>query len=425
MIDVEEQLRRSLSEVADSQRVPADFDARVTRRVAVHRRRRRVVRAGLATVVILAVALVGVMATRDTGSRLQKVVGEPGPVTGWLPIADAPIEPRAGVPIIVMGDRMLVWGGAGADSAVYDVRRDRWTKAPPAPLPKGDGVGVWDGREAIVVASDDDGHTSAAAFDPDRSSWRQLADAPLQNAASAADHAIWTGSEVVVIGVATEIESVTTSEVAIYDPETDTWRSGTPTTELLPDFGDAVWTGNEIAIVGRVGDSGRGPGSSTVNLYNPFTDRWRSIPWGLPAQATNPVVAWTGDRLFIGGGGGVYGGPRSREAALVDVTTGDWERLADAPIGFAGNHRFGEIWTGEAVLTLNGDGGRPVTFDPSTRTWTVGSPDATGGLREEAGWSWLVPSRTAVVWGGGTIATLEQGIRRCCSPIEDGERYTP
>jgi hypothetical protein len=423
MIDVEERLRRSLPEAAATQRVPAGFDARVARRVTVHRRRRSAWRAGIATLLVAALTTVGVVATRDTGSDGQKVVADPGPVTGWQPIADAPIPPMAGALSIAMGDRMLVW--SGDKSAVYDAASNRWTKVPRAPLPGTDGVGAWDGSEAIVISDDDWGKVRAAAYDPDTNSWRRLADPPLDNAASAMDHAIWTGTELVVLGVATEIESVTTNEVAIYDPKTGKWRAGTPSPEQIPSFSDAVWTGEEIAIVGRVGDSGRGPGASTVNLYNPATDRWRSIPWGLPSQPTNAVVVWTGDRLFVGGGGGVYGGGRSREATLVDVTTGDWERLADAPIGFAGNHRFGEIWTGEAVLTLNGDGGRAVAFVPSTGTWAVGRPDSTGGRRQEAAWSWLDASHTAVVWGGGSVQQLEAGIRQCCTPIPHGERYTP
>jgi hypothetical protein len=425
MIDVEEQLRRTLPEVAETQRVPRGFDERVARRVTVHRRRRGAWRAGIAALLVVAVPTLGVVATRDTGSETQTVIGEPGPVTGWQPIADAPVEPRIQVFNLAMADKMLVWGGS--EAATYDSRADRWTKTPPAPLPGRDGVGAWDGREAIVVSGDVtvEGRVGAAAYDPGSNSWRRIADPPLRNAASAMDHAIWTGTELVVLGVASEVESVTTNEVAIYDPTTGRWHAGTPSPEQIPSFSDAVWTGNEIAVVGRVGDSGRGPGTSTVNLYDPGTDRWRSIPWGLPNQPTNAVVAWTGDRLFIGGGGGVYGGARSREAALVDVDTGAWARVADAPIGFAGNHRFSELWTGEAVLTLNGDGGRPVTFDPSTRTWAVGEPDATGGRREEASWSWLAPSHTAVVWGGGSVSTLEPGVRQCCTPIEGGERYTP
>ena len=76
-----------------------------------------------------------------------------------------------------------------------------------------------------------------------------------------------------------------------YDPATDSWRTirhyGAPQKRLLH---AAVWTGTEMLIVGGKlekswhiqGDGGR---------YDPATDRWTTLPAG---PLTGSQVVWTG-----------------------------------------------------------------------------------------------------------------------------------
>ena len=428
MIEVEERVRRGLSAAAATQHVPVGFDDRVARRVSVFRRR-RVVGRGALVAVVLAAVIGGVAAFRPDSTSQTTVAG--GPATGittapgWHPIADAPIPPRFEALSLAMGDRVLVWGGSAheatqVDGAVYDAGHNTWTKVPASPLFSGDGVGAWTGRDAIVV-SGQSGVVVAAAYNPDTNSWRKLATPPLANGASAMNHAVWTGTELVVVGVADEGDTIgTVNQVAVYDPATGAWRRGSVPSGPLPDFGDAVWTGSEVAVVGNVGTSGKSAGHDTVQLYNPVTDRWREIPWGLDGVRGNLVVAWIGTRLFVGGGRGAH-----RDAALVDPATGTWDRVPDAPIAFEGNDRYAELWTGTAVLTMNGADNRPLTFDPLTHVWRVGPASPDGVRRDAVSWAWAGTSHTAVVWSGGLSANEKPGITSCCTPIEGGETYTP
>jgi hypothetical protein len=428
MIDVEERLRRGLDAAADTQGVPPGFDDRVARRVTVVRRR-RVLGRGALVALVLAVIVGGVAAFRPDSSTQTTVAG--GPATGvttapgWHPMADAPIPRRFQALSIAMGDRVLVWGGSAheatqIDGAVYDADHNTWTKVPASPLFSGDGVGAWTGRDAIVL-SGQSGVVVAAAYNPDTNSWRKLATPPLANGASAANHAVWTGTELVVVGVANQGDLVgTVHQVAIYDPADDSWRTGSRPAGPLPIFGDAVWTGSEVAVVGNVGTSGKSAGQDSMQLYNPVTDQWREIPWGLDGVRGNLVVAWTGSRLFVGGGRNGH-----RDAALVDLATGAWDRVPDAPIAFEGNDRYAELWTGTAVLTMNGADNRPVTFDPGTRTWQLGPASPAGVRRDEVSWAWVASPRAAVIWSGGLSSNEGQGITGCCTPIDGGETYTP
>lgn len=431
MIDLEERVRRGLDAAATTQRVPPGFEDRVAHRIAAVRRH-RVVRRGVMVAVVVAVSVAGVAALRPDSSTQETVASAPDRGSGWQPMADAPISSRYQALSVSMGDRVLVFGGSDKDTrldgAVYDAAHDTWTKVPTSPFASGDAVGAWTGREAIVVSGDRD-NVVAAAYDPETNSWRTLAEPPLDNAASATNHALWTGAELVVVGVAGgEGDGVSVNQVAIYDPGTDAWRKGSLPSAPLPIFGDAVWTGSEVAVVGHVNGSGKSVGNNSFQVYDPAADRWREIPWALDGVRSNVVVAWTGSRLFVGGGsnGPLWGASVSdRDAALVDLATGAWDRVPDAPLGFEGNNRFGELWTGTAVLTLDGDGARPLAFDPSTRAWHVGPASPTGPRREEVSWAWVGSRRTALIWSGGSSSNYGAGITGCCTPIDGGETYTP
>ncbi|MCU1377138.1 MAG: hypothetical protein JWN29_121 [Acidimicrobiales bacterium] len=422
MNDLEERLRSGLDAAAATQDVPAGFDDRVAGQIAVVRRRRAVGRGALAAAVV--VGMIAGMAALRQDPSVHTVAGTPAREPGWHAMAEAPISPRMQHLSVAMGDRVLVWGGSNGDTrldgAVYDAADDTWTKVPAGPFRVGDAVGAWTGHEAIVVSGERD-DVVAAAYDPVANAWRTLAAPPLGNGASALNDAVWTGTELVVVGIDDPGEGGTVNQVAVYDPATDSWRKGSLPAGPMPSFGDAVWTGTELAVVGRVNTSGTSVGNNTLQVYDPTADRWREVPWGLDGVRGQMTVAWTGSRLFVGGGHD--GDVTLRDAALVDLATGMWERVPDAPVAFAGSDRFGELWTGTAVLTLDGEGARPVSFDPTTRAWQVGPASPIDHRREEASWAWL--GRSAVVWGGGFSTQTSPGISSCCTLIEAGELYTP
>ena len=428
MNSFEERLRSGLETVAAAQGLPVGFEDRVGERVASARRRRAFSRGGLMVVVLLAF-IGGAVVIIDDPPVQTTIAG--GPLDpGWHPIADAPIPPRIQALSVGMGDRVLVWGGwddeSRLDGAVYDSADDTWTEVPSSPFNVGDAVGAWTGEEAIVVSGERN-DVVGAAYDPDTNSWRTLPAPPLANGASALNHALWTGTEVVIVGIADAGDQGTVNQVARYDPATNIWRTGALPAAPLPGFGDAAWTGTEVAVVGHVNGSGSSIGNNTLHLYNPNLDRWREIPWELDGVRGTMTVAWTGDALFIGGGRLIDGASEEflRDAALVDLANDRWDRLPDAPVAFAGNERFAEVWTGSTVLTFEGAGATPLAFDPKSRTWRTGTPSPIEGYRMETAWTW-VPSRRSVVMWSGAFSSMDSPTRTfCCSPIDGGETYTP
>jgi hypothetical protein len=302
---------------------------------------------------------------------------------------------------------------------------------------------VWTGTEAILVSGGPPlttpemggGPPAAAAFDPATDTWRTLATPP----AELAPHgiaAVWTGSQVVAVQRGDAFpEGVDSTAVAVYDPTTDTWTAGPTTDGVEP--ASVVWTGTEAIVVGTADTD-----TSTdvedevlVRAYDPAAGTWRSIPWGLTgASRIGIAVAWTGDRLFVGGGLTFEGSEAesAREAALLDPATGTWTPASPAPDGFFGPERGTAVWTGDRVVTLGaGQGGLPLSvpgpnaglaYDPATDTWAEG-PARPGDGEWGAAWAWAA-GRIVVPLGSVPLPANEDTFTGL-TPIPGGATYVP
>ena len=137
---------------------------------------------------------------------------------GWGPLPEAPIAPRGENGSVWTGEELIVWGGLATDD------------------------------EAIAFQPAADG----AAFDPVTTTWRTLADGPLEG--RVAPTMVWTGSEVVVLG-GLDADLAPAREVAAYDPAADRWRELPPMPDGLAGTVSAAWTGDELLIVAPDGES--------------------------------------------------------------------------------------------------------------------------------------------------------------------------
>lgn len=231
----------------------------------------------------------------------------------WSPMSQlgAP-SPRAEHTAVWTGTAMLVWGGHGpdgslADGARYDPISDTWSPISPlgAPAPRAEHAAVWTGAEMLIwggagPACQPDVPPpycgSGARYDPDGDSWRPMS---AQGAPSPRIHhrAVWTGSEMLVVGGGMHGRGVVPiAGWARYSPTADRWlplrdESG-PARRSWP---SAIWTGQELLLWGGIGDLPVGP--SGLGARGPLRDAWRyrqdgsesgSDPGPRPAPAQMP-----------------------------------------------------------------------------------------------------------------------------------------
>src|SRR5205823_5985661 len=156
--------------------------------------------------------------------------------------------------------------------------------------------------------------------------------------------AVWTGSEMIVWGGATNTGGR-------YNPGTDSWTATSTTNAPTARSGHtAVWTGSEMIVWGGTGDV------NTGGRYNPGTDSWTATSTtNAPAGREAHTTVWTGSEMIVWGGyffdisdhflntGGRY-----------NPGTDSWTATSttNAPSG-RGSHT--SVWTGSEMIIWGGN----------------------------------------------------------------------
>ena len=394
---LEDNLRTLFTLETQADQPPSHISVPVASRSA--RGRQRLWRAlTIGSPALAAAAVIAVVATSValTGGG-QRIARPTGPGTalavpgsaGWTRLPRAPIAPRSEYAAVWTGKKMIVWGGYSGNTALY-----------------GDG----------------------AAYDPATNTWRTLAPIPRflgGNLTGTGSYAVWTGKVMVAWGFF-EPSGRRALTAATYNPATNSWTTGTAAPAQAPTFGDAFWTGQQMIVWGSsfaAGDAPGLPGATFGHLegfaYDPATRRWATLPASPLGRAGRnlTLAVWTGRYLVVGGGDSQAG--RKKDAAAYDPVTNSWMRLPDAPVGFEGNGTAPDIWTGASVITIEdaAPGGRPLSLDLTTRSWSLG-PEAPVPGRQEAHEIWT--GSKVLVWGGGVRVG-----NSCCQAVKPGYSYAP
>jgi Galactose oxidase, central domain len=392
--------------------------------------------------VLAAAAVIAVIATSVSlaggDERTARPTRPATPLTvpgsaGWARLPRAPIAPRSEYAAVWTGKQMIVWGGYSntdnyGDGAAYDPATRTWTKIAAGPLARRVGaMAVWTGKDMLMFGGVNNSHSysDGAAYDPATNTWRKLAPIPSSlggNLTDSGSYAVWTGKVMVAwgfFGHGGGAHGGGSLAAATYNPAANSWTTGTVAPAQAPLFGDAFWTGKEMIVWGSSPASGASPGHLEGFAYDPATQRWSTLPASPLGRAgrDSMLAAWTGSYLVVGGGDGSAG--LQKDAAAYDPVTSRWIRLPDAPVGFEGNGTAADIWTGVSVITIEDavSGGRPLSLDLTTRSWSLG-PKAPVPGRQEAHELWT--GSEVLVWGGGVPVG-----NYCCKTVKPGYSYTP
>ena len=231
----------------------------------------------------------------------------------WLPIASIPQDRHHGMAAAYQG-KVYYFGGspegslAGTkESWVYDPALDQWDEIAPLPVHRSAGFAVvysdfiyiMGGVGASHSHSDDDeleDNGETLRYDPSTNEWTLLSP-PLQRREHVT--AALIGDQIYVFGGRWVDAELDTSD--IYDPATDTWKKGPDLPEPRAGNGIAVLNGLVYLIGGEIWMSGPETTLYSVDVYDPVTDSWSSLPdLSFPLHGV-PAVA-SGDRLYVIGG---------------------------------------------------------------------------------------------------------------------------
>lgn len=291
------------------------------------------------------------------------------PTGTWRQLPDPPAWPAA-PDVVWTGEHLVIWGGlpahfVGSERAVgsvYDPVTNSWTEmaeALPEPEAFEGNLGsqslVWTGETVLVspgaFGSGVDPETSLLlTYDPTADAWELVDQALLPVSFVAADVAV-AGDRVVVRSDPLYISP------AGWMPEgepitADSWTT-TPTTTSVP-----MTTSTTQPEIREAP-----PGWAIIDV--PFSTREGS------AYATG------GGWFFVWGGAVDGTGDLRSDGILIDVDSGEWILVPEAPI--SGRYQSSITWTGSTFVVFGGqdfkrshiDG---AAFDPETLEWSVIAP---------------------------------------------------
>lgn len=248
----------------------------------------------------------------------------------WTRLATLP-EARHHIALAASGGRLYGVGGfsggfpnwrARAEVYVYHPPTDRWTEGVPLPAPRAEGVIAAAAGKIFVIggrvrADPESRHFNDhvdtvrhEVFDPATGRWSQAADAPTaRNSAAAAvidDEIYVVGGRQAHAQPDGSLRQVNLSTLEIYDPQADRWRTGAPMPQAQGGLAAAAFDGKLYVFGGEQWVPDQKVFASSWR-YDPATDRWDALP-DLPTPRHGLAAATVGNRIHVVGGGTRVGG---------------------------------------------------------------------------------------------------------------------
>ena len=286
-------------------------------------------------------------ASRDAG---------PAATDRWTALAPAPLE-RTEVAAARIGRSIYVVGGfereSGTTSAAverYDIRRNRWARVPAMPVALNHPTAT-SYRGDLYVHGGYTGASNLSAptgallrYDPERNRWRRLTPSPTPRAA----HALAAlGNRLYAAGGANDGGSLRSLD--IYDFKRRRWTRG----PRFP-FGPARNHTTGIASGGRFYViAGRGPQNFTaVERYNPRRRAWEDVPdLRTPRGGIASAKLRDGRIVVFGGENLTPGGTTIAAVELFNPRTSRWRSL---PSMRTARHGLGGASLGNRVYAIQG-----------------------------------------------------------------------
>jgi len=339
--------------------------------------------------------------TSVTGKRIEGTVpAQPSPTTELL---DVVVSSGGLLSTIPNGFRFLM-PGPGQEPGI-------WEAGPTMPIPLGEVAGgVIEGVLYLVGELDVD----TLALDLEAGTWST---SPALRPFAGNHHAAEVvDGELYLFG---GLLGGSEGKVQIYDPDTDTWTVGA-------DMPWAAGSVNTSLIDGLVYVAGGIVGSSTVSnvaAYDPQTDSWSALLAPMPKGRNHAAAATDGERMFVFGGreGGNVVTNGFDDVQIYDPSTDTWEfdtqggsTLEPLPLARGGMGKA-VFYQGEFYVfggeTQSGGGATPDgvydrvdVYDPVENAWRLETPMPTA---RHGIFPMLYENRIWIA-GGGTEAALSQ-----------------
>jgi serine/threonine protein kinase/N-acetylneuraminic acid mutarotase len=283
--------------------------------------------------------------TRVATDRVWRIVN-----SRWTELPPL-LQPRAAAAAAVVGDRIIVTGGVGADGKLLNTTEifdgASWKLGAPIPTPRQMPGAASDGKLVYVVGGSSGTADLAAVetYDPAADAWASLPELPGRR--SDFGVASIDGRLVVVGGLS---QGQVLKSVVALDLATQSWN-GLPDLAIARHGMAVAGVGKSVYAIGGstgVGDDQVTASAEALKLAprkpQPAAE-WRSLP---DAPTARLMMAWTvlGDEIWVAGG--MSHGEMLQAVESYNTRTGQWQTRPPLPIPL--HHATAATYRGEMVV---------------------------------------------------------------------------
>ena len=269
----------------------------------------------------------------------------------WEPIADARVA-RDAVAATQADGTIWIFGGVGADGRVsvghegYDPAIDSWKGGEDLPVGVQHAMSVtWQDTPVVLGGWRTEGANPKVATDQVwrvvNSRWTELP--PLTQPRAAAAAAV-VGDRIIVTG-GVDADGALLNTTEIFDGIS--WKPGAP----IPTPRQMLAAASDGELVYALGGTNGTTDLTTVEAYDPATDKWATMP-GIPQGRSDFGVAVNDARLVAVGGKSA--GQVLKSVAALDLTTATW---IDMPDMDSARHGMAVASVGKTVYAIGGSTG--------------------------------------------------------------------
>lgn len=284
----------------------------------------------------------------------------PGMVDPVAPPGDVGATPRWAHVAVVVDEKIYVLGGVDADNQpvagveVYDPASGTWVARADMPSPRALLGACALGGKIYAIGGTTMGLDKLGVvevYDPEADRWSRKADLPTARSSLAA---VAVNGRIYAIGGAgldpppegwesADLENATAfSTVEIYEPETDSWRSGPAMPTARATLTASAVGGRIYAIGGATRREGRDVALSLVEVFDTETRRWMGGA-EMPTARFVPSSAVVDGRVYVTGGAVTVGPTSTQEERMrgrvplsvvevFDPASGRWVGLSDLAV---------------------------------------------------------------------------------------------
>lgn len=330
------------------------------------------------------------------------------------------LQPRAAAAAAVVGDRIIVAGGVGANGRLVTTTEifdgNSWTLGAAMPTPRQLLAAASDGSLVYTVGGSDGTAdlTTVEAYNPATNTWSTLPDLPEPRSGLGVAVA---GGRLVTVGGLSGGEVL--DSVAAMDLTTLTWAG-------LPDMGTARHAMAVAAIGSKVYAIGGSTGRSDAEVTSSAEaltlaarkiqpDQWRTLPDAPTARLMMASTVLDGKIWIIGG---ISHGAPLDTVESYDPQTGQWQTQPSLPIPL--HHATATTYRGQVIVI---GGATDDIAQASNRVFAM----AGGGWTELPGLQHARAGAAAAVADDKLVVVGGQNAKQIVPQTEvyDGQSWTP